>query len=290
MKIDSMKTRLVHAGECSLETLLSESITSLQEGSIIVVSSKVVALCQNRIVDKAFMTKSELIKREADFYTPDDFNMYGFNFTILNNTFIPSAGIDESNADGYFVLWPENPQQVANELRSFMCRHFNVRNLGVIITDSTCMPPMRAGTIGIMLAHSGFVAVKELVGTKDLFNRTFEVAKSAVGGGLAAAANVVMGEGVEQTPLAIISDISFVTFQSTDPTPKELEAIYIRPEIDLYAPFIQSAPWQKEEKEVLHDHMKDMPIETWLEELADRTPALGGGAASALLTATSTAL
>ena len=247
MKIDAIKTRLVHAGECSLKELVTESMSALEENSIVVISSKIVALCQNRVVDKATISKGDLIKREADFYTPDDFNMYGFNFTILNNTFIPSAGIDESNADGYFVLWPEDPQKVANELRVFICQHFNVKNVGVIITDSTCMPPMRSGTIGIMLAHSGFIAVKRLVGTKDLFNREFEVATSAVGGGLAAAANVVMGEGAEQTPLAVISSVPFVVFQQADPTKEELESVYISPEIDLYAPFIQSAPWEKGE-------------------------------------------
>lgn len=42
-------------------------------------------------------------------------------------------------------------------------------------------------------AHSGFLAVKQLIATKDLFEREFVVARSAIGGGLAAAANVVMG-------------------------------------------------------------------------------------------------
>lgn len=245
MKITTIKTRLVRANEYSIEELLAESIDNLKENTVIAVSSKVAALCENRVVDKTTITKSELIKQESDFYTPDGFNMYGFNFTILHNTFIPSAGIDESNADNQFVLWPKNPQQTANRIRAFLCKHFNRQHIGVIITDSTCMPPMRSGTIGIMLAHSGFVAVKDLVGTKDLFDREFLVARSAIGGGLAAAANVVMGEGSEQTPFAVISDIPFVTFTTTDPVSIELESVYIDAQTDLYAPFIQSAPWQK---------------------------------------------
>jgi F420-0:gamma-glutamyl ligase len=104
---------------------------------------------------------------------------------------------------------------------------------------------MRSGTIGVMLAHSGFSAVKKLAGTKDLFDREFEVARSAIGGGLAAAANVAMGEGTEQTPIAVVSDIPFVTFQHRNPSKAELESVYISPEEDLYAPFIMSAPWQK---------------------------------------------
>lgn len=245
MKINAIQTRLVHAGECPIETLLGESLSQLEEGSVVAVSSKVVALCEERVVPRSTITKEELIKRESEFYTPDGFNKYGFNFTITHNTFIPSAGIDESNGDGYYVLWPNDLQRSANDIRVFLSERFQVKNIGVILTDSTCMPPMRSGTIGVMLAHSGFTAVKKLAGTKDLFGREFEVARSAVGGGLAAAANVVMGEGAERTPIAVISDIPFVTFQSHNPTDAELEAIYISPEEDLYAPFIMLAPWQK---------------------------------------------
>lgn len=245
MKISPIKTRVVHANECTLEELLKESLQDVEENSVLTISSKIVALCQNRVVDKDSATKSELIKREAELYTPDGFNKYGFNFTVLKNTFIPSAGIDESNSDGHYVLWPENPQQTANELRAFLCSHFGRKNIGVIITDSTSMPPMRSGTVGIMLAHSGFLAVRQLAGTNDLFDRPFEVARSAIGSGLAAAGNVVMGEGAEQTPIAVITDIPFVTFQDRNPTQDELAFTYIPMEDDLYAPFLLSAPWEK---------------------------------------------
>ena len=246
MKINGIKTELVRAGEKSIDQVLIESLPShIDDGSVIAVSSKIIALCENRVVEKQGITKTDLIKKEADYYTPDGMNKYGFNFTILNNTFIPSAGIDESNSDGYFVLWPENPQQTANQIRAFLRGHYGLERLGIIITDSTCMPPMRSGTIGIMLAHSGFKAVRHWAGKEDLFGRKFEVARSSVGGGLAAAANVVMGEGDEQTPLAVISDVPFVEFTASDPTEQELEAVYISPEEDLYAPFILSVPWQK---------------------------------------------
>lgn len=245
MKIDTIKTRLVRAGEYTIEDILKESIDSLEEKSVIAISSKIVALCENRIVPTASMTKSELVQQESDYYTPEEFNRYGFNFAIVHNTFIPSAGIDESNANGDYVLWPSDPQKSANTIREFLCEQFSLKHLGVIVTDSTCMPPMRAGTIGIMIAHSGFNAVKKLIGTPDLFGRPYEVSQSAIGGGLAAAANVLMGEGAEQTPIAIIEDIPFIEFQTHNPTTKELSNIYIDPAIDLYAPFIQSAPWQK---------------------------------------------
>lgn len=244
MKVTPIKTRLVRANECSIETLISESLSSVEENTVIAVSSKVIALCQNRVVDIESISKPDLIKREAERYTPDGFNRYGSNFTIINNSFVPAAGIDESNADGHFVLWPENPQDTANSIREFICRHFAVERIGVIVIDSNSLPPLRAGTIGIMLAHSGFEAIKHLAGTVDLFGRPFKVATSAIGSGLAAAATVAMGEGSERTPLALLSDLPFVSFQARNPTPKELSEVYISPEDDLYAPFLMNAPWQ----------------------------------------------
>jgi F420-0:gamma-glutamyl ligase len=261
MKIIPVKTRLIRAGECSAEEFITESITELEENSILAVSSKAIALCQNRVVDTSTITKADLIKREAEFYTSEDFNKYGFNFTILHNTLIASAGIDESNTDGFFVLWPEDPQQTANELRAFIRTRFNVKNIGVIITDSSSMPPMRAGAIGILLAHSGFLAVKQLAGTSDLFGRKFKVSQSAIGSGLAAATNVVMGEGAEQTPIALISELPFVTFQSADPTPEELVSVYLDPQMDLYAPFIQSAPWKRGGKELTRQRITTNPMQ-----------------------------
>jgi len=42
---------------------------------------------------------------------------------------------------------------------------------------------------------------------------------------LAAAAVLLMGEGKEQTPLAVLTDLPFVTFQDHNPSPAELAAL-----------------------------------------------------------------
>ena len=90
MNIKSVKTRLVHASEMSLEDLMAESLPdTLEDGSVIAVSSKVVALCQGRVADKNSISKFDLIKQEADYYyKPNLMNQWEFNFTILNNTFL----------------------------------------------------------------------------------------------------------------------------------------------------------------------------------------------------------
>src|SRR6266508_2193439 len=69
------------------------------------------------------------------------------------------------------------------------------------ITDSKTAP-LRVGVTGVTLAYSGFQALNDYVGTKDLFGRAWRMIKVNVVDALATAAVLVMGEGSEQTPLA----------------------------------------------------------------------------------------
>jgi F420-0:gamma-glutamyl ligase len=62
---------------------------------------------------------------------------------------------------------------------------------------------------------------------------------------LASAAVVVMGEGTEQTPIALIEDVPFVRFQDNDPSADELKSFFLsHMEDDLFEPFLKNAPWQ----------------------------------------------
>jgi dihydrofolate synthase / folylpolyglutamate synthase len=71
------------------------------------------------------------------------------------------------------------------------------------------------------------------------------VTKVNVVDALAAAAVLVMGEGSEQTPLAIISDLPFVTFYDRDPSMEELQQLRIAIDDDLYGPLLTSVRWRK---------------------------------------------
>lgn len=244
MIIQTIKTRVVHSGELSLKQLIDESIVDLQENCVVVITSKVVSLCEGRTLPINNCDKDNLIKSQSDYYLPKEISSYGFTFTITNDLLIPTAGIDESNGDGNYILWPINVQKTANEIREYLVNKFNLRNVGVLITDSTCSP-LRRGTTGIALAHSGFVALNNYVGKIDIFGRPFQVSHASVSGGLAAGAVVVMGEGSEQTPLAVISDISFVDFQYRNPNKQELTELRISKDDDLFAPFLESVKWKR---------------------------------------------
>jgi F420-0:gamma-glutamyl ligase len=52
-----------------------------------------------------------------------------------------------------------------------------------------------------------------------------------------------MGEGAEQTPLAVVRETPFVHVQPRDPTVEERAALRIAPEDDLYAPLLMGVPW-----------------------------------------------
>ena len=245
MIVKTVKTDKIVAGGPTIFELLDKYLTTLGEGSVVAITSKVVSICEGRVVPIGDIDKEELIKSEADYYLSPEVSDYGYHFTITKNTLISSAGIDMSNGNGNYILWPANPQKSANKIREYLVKRFGLKKVGVIITDSSVYP-LRYGTLVVPIRHSGFVARNDYRGQPDLFGRPFEVSISSVAGGLAAAAGLVMGEGVEQTPIVVMEDLKFVEFQDRNPTKKELDDFYIPINSDdLFAPFLQNAPWQK---------------------------------------------
>lgn len=244
MKISAIKTKKVLAQKGSIESLLFESLPSVKEQSIIAVTSKIIALLEGSFFEKKSVIKKDLIFKEAEYVFEDVGIPQDIVLTIKNNLLIPTAGIDESNAKDVYVLWPRNPQKSANAIRAALKKHFNLKNVGVIITDSRTTP-LRRGTVGAAIAHSGFRALNDYVGKPDIFGKLLAVTQANVGDALAAAAVAVMGEGNEQTPLAVIEDVSFIHFQDQNPTVKELTYTKISLKDDLYAPLLKKAQWQK---------------------------------------------
>jgi len=163
------------------------------------------------------MIKTLLIISESQKYIARSESQYNAIITIVHNTLMLAAGIDESNSDGMYVLWPKNPLKTAQTIYEFLANKFNTNNFGVLIVDSTSRP-LRIGTIGTSLAHWGFKELNNYIGSKDLFGKEMKVSQSNIAESLATAAVATMGEGNEQTPLAIISDIPFVNFNKNSGT------------------------------------------------------------------------
>ncbi len=247
MKVKAIRTQKVLPGAITLIALLDQYIKEVPENSVLAITSKIISLCENRVISLDSADKETLVKQESSYYLPGEVSKYGYHFTITNKTLISMAGIDESNSNNNYVLWPTDSQKTANEVRQYLAEKFKLQNVGVVIVDSTCTP-LRLGTSGVALAFSGFDALNNYVGKPDLFGRPYKVSRANIAGGLATTAVLIMGEGAEQTPFALFEDLDFVTFQPRDPSPKELEGINISSEDDLFAPFFDSVKWLKGDK------------------------------------------
>lgn len=243
MKVTAYKTDKVTSRSHDLFELLDAALPPLSEGSVVAVATKIVSLCEGRVVPIEGTDKDELIRQESQWYLPRG-GKYKLAFTITRNFFLPTAGIDESNANDQYILWPEDLQSSANAIRKHLREKHGIQRVGVVMTDSTTRPT-HWGTTGISVAYSGFEPLKDYIGQDDVFGRKLEFQKASIANGLAASAVTLMGEGNEQTPLAVIEDVPFVVFRDSDPTPEELDMMRIEPEDDLFWPFLEKAEWKK---------------------------------------------
>ncbi|HSW90247.1 MAG TPA: coenzyme F420-0:L-glutamate ligase [Patescibacteria group bacterium] len=250
MIITPIKTHPIRARQEKITSILDRYITDLQEKSVVVITSKIISLCEGRAVPTDSINRDELAKQEAEYFLPRELNQYGVMLSINQGTVIASAGIDESNGDGHLVLWPKDLQKSVSEIRKYLRRKFHLSELGVIMTDSH-LQPLRWGTVGTCIAFSGFQPVNNYIGTEDIFGRKLKVTKSNVAEGIAAGAVVAMGEGSEQTPIAVVSDVPFVKFVDNDPTQTELDDLRISKEDDIFGALLNSVPWQKGKKSFL---------------------------------------
>lgn len=244
MKVTGVKTHKITSKDKDIRRILDKYIINLKENSVVAVTSKIVSITEGRFVKIKSSDKDQLVKQEAELYLPRSMSKYDFYISVKHNMLIASAGIDESNGNGFFILWPKDPQKSANWIRLWLKSRFNLKNIGVIITDSK-LSPLRWGVTGYAVSHSGFEALNSYIGKPDVFGRKLKAEKLSVSDSLATAAVAVMGEGGEQTPIAIIEDVPFVKFQKRNPTEKELTDLHIDIEDDIFAPLLRKVKWRK---------------------------------------------
>ena len=196
MQIIPIRTRLFSQGE-SLADFVFEHVPALEAGDILVVTSKIVALSQNRVLDRGF-DKYAAIKSESDEAVETPWCL----LTRRGRDWCANAGVDESNADGKLILLPGEPRKSSIHLHRDLSSRFQ-NPFGLILTDTRIMP-FRQGTMGMALAWCGFDPIHDYVGTPDLYGRLLKMTKANLAHALAASAVLVMGEGAESVPLVII--------------------------------------------------------------------------------------
>lgn len=210
MEILPIKLPVIKKGSPLVDIIIKQILKmniKIKDRDILVISSKVVATSQGRVVPytNIFPSKKaealgkkylidprivELIIRESDEILG---GIPRVLLCIKDGILMANAGIDKSNAPpDHVVLLPEKPEKWAEEFRNILYSLFKVR-IGVIISDSRTQP-LRLGNIGLALAVSGFEPVIDCRGEKDIYGRTLKITWLAVADNLASAAEVLMSK------------------------------------------------------------------------------------------------
>ncbi len=247
MQLFSIKLPIIRKNDPLLDIIIKyikEEGEKLNEGDIIVISGKIIATSQGRIVALSDVKEiSEKAKELSQKYDMDvrfvelilqeaSMIIGGMTHVILakvNDFLIANAGIDQSNAGlNNVVFLPKNMKEVAWNYRDRLKDEFKVKNLGMIIADSR-VQPLRKGTIGIAVATAGFEPVEDLRGHPDLFGRPLQITMRAIADDLTSAAQFLLNEADEQTPIVIIrgADIKFTENPQTTPEMSPEECLYM---------------------------------------------------------------
>jgi F420-0:gamma-glutamyl ligase len=231
MQIIPIKTRIMLPPKDDLFEVLNESLSGLQNSDIVVITSKVVSIGEGRCLPIGSVEKRVLIEAEAE-ATLDEGDRHPL--TIKNHAFISSAGVDESNGNGHYILLPKDAFNSANNIHSYLKKRHHLKKLGVIITDSHSLP-FRYGAMSVAIGYWGFQPLVKYVGKPDLFGRKFSFERSNLVDAIAAGAGLVLGEGSEQTPVAIVRGVERIKFTDSD-TRKDF---LIPPKEDIYYPLLK---------------------------------------------------
>jgi F420-0:gamma-glutamyl ligase len=215
MNVQAIKTKVFEkGGDLAAFTVAHVPRELIQEKMILAVTSKIVSLSEGRLVAKAGQDKTALIRAEADEFLGElPHNCF---LTVKHGVLIPTAGIDESNsASGDYILYPKDPFASASHLWASLRKAWKLKELGIVMTDSHTSP-LRRGVTGVCVSYHGFLGLKNMTGTEDLFGRELRITQVNYADGLAASAVMLMGEGNECQPLAVIQDAGVVFSEKSD--------------------------------------------------------------------------
>jgi len=237
MKFIPIKTRIFLPPKDKLDDLLGY-LPRLKEGDIVFITSKVLGITEGRCVKIEKDTLAErvqLARKEAQYYTKKSRGANEYTLITINQSvLIYNSGIDRSNGNGYYILWPKNPGRSAKNVWSYLRKKNKIKKLGVIVTDSHTLP-LRYGTLGISIGHFGIEPLENLRGTPDLFGRKLHVTRMNIVDSLAATSNLYMGEAAEQIPLLICRGFKDAKFTDKHTSNR----LHVPAYLDMYSPVLK---------------------------------------------------
>ena len=134
-----------------------------------------------------------------------------------------NAGIDRSNIPTRdLLLLPRRPAESAARIRS------NVPERPPVIVTDTSGRPFRHGQRGVAIGWAGLSASRDWRGERDRSGRELGVTVECVVDELAAASNLLMGEGDGSTPIVIVRDWEFGAFEGHNEVFRAVETDFVR--------------------------------------------------------------
>jgi coenzyme F420-0:L-glutamate ligase/coenzyme F420-1:gamma-L-glutamate ligase len=184
-------------------TIVGDAIAdSVEEGDIVVVTSKIVSKAEGRVVaaaDREGAIAQETVRLVAERRTPAGTTRIVENKLGLVQA---AAGVDASNTpEGTVLLLPEDPDRTAHEM-CLALRERLGRRIGVIVTD-TMGRPWRIGQTDVAIGAAGVRVLDNLRGAKDDFGRELAVTNAALADEIAGAANLLAGK-TSRRPVTLV--------------------------------------------------------------------------------------
>lgn len=217
---------LIHNGD-NLSSIICENI-ELQDRDIVIVASTVVAKAEGEIFRLEDITPGKIaleiaarngkdarfiqavLSRSKEVLVEKPFMLVT---TLAGHTCV-NAGVDESNVEDGFLLYPpKNPDASASRLGQEL-EKLSGKKLSVIVTDTNGRA-FKIGQTGVAIGIYKIKPVKCWIGDKDLFGKVFEITEEAVADELAGAANILMGEGAGGIPAVVIRGLDHYCEEET---------------------------------------------------------------------------
>jgi len=208
----------------------NEEGVSLADGDLVVISQKIVSKANGLLVDtsetipgqkaKALAKRTKKDPRVIELILQDSTavvraDAQAFVVRRKDGLVCLNAGVDKSNVEGRFIYsrLPPNSDVAADEILTRLER-LSGKRLAVIIAD-TYSRPLRVGQVEFAIGVSGIDPIVDYRGLEDMFGYSLRYKYVAIADEAAAAAELVMGQGRERTPVAIIRGLDRMK-RSTD--------------------------------------------------------------------------
>ncbi|MDX1993495.1 MAG: coenzyme F420-0:L-glutamate ligase [bacterium] len=221
----------------------------LEDGDVLVITSKIVSKAEGRVVELETVTPTEravhlaqqtrkdpriveLVLQESKAISRSAPGVlvvqHHLGFVSAN------AGIDQSNienGDTRVLLLPQDPDKSARLLQQRLIEATGTQ-IGIVISDSHGRP-FRIGNVGVAIGVAGVPALVDLRGHKDLFGRELKISIQGYADMVASAANLLTGEADEGRPIVHVRGLQ-ATYRTDNAEETNAAQLVRPPEQDLY--------------------------------------------------------